>query len=86
MSGSRSRSSTTLGRENPAPALRVNLFPVDVLLADGEELFHLAPGTALTHWHFGHSGLQPFQLWNRGAGSWDLGSTGDHLQTHTWRV
>lgn len=66
--------------------LRVNLFPVDVILADSGELFHLAPGTALTHWHLGHSGLEPFQLWNRGAGSWDLDSTGDHLQTHTWRV
>lgn len=66
--------------------LCVNLFPVDVTLADSGELFHLDPSAAMTHWHLGHSGLEPFQLWNRGAGSWDLDSTGDHLQTNTWWV
>lgn len=51
--------------------LHVLLFPVDILVADSRELFHLATSSTLTHSRVGHSGLDLFKLCNCGARSLD---------------
>lgn len=65
--------STTLGCDScsVSSCLHVILLPVNVLVADSWELFHLATSSTLTHSWIGHSGLDLFKLWNRGAKSWD---------------